>query len=88
MILTSLATTFLTLKNIGSDMNIEKAVKEIKMLNPTQRHVFFENFEGKIPGVQFKKHSYQSLPELDANNTVVCRDSFNNKMYLMEIEEY
>ena len=66
-------------------MKIEKAIKELKILNPTQRHVFFENFDGQLPGIRFKKHAYQNISDGNVDNMVVCRDSFCDRMYLMEL---
>ncbi len=68
-------------------MNINKAISELKALNPTQRHIFFENFMDQIPNLQFKKHPYRNLANVDAEKTVVCRDGFYNIMYLMELIE-
>lgn len=67
------------------EIEFKVAVSELKNLNPTQRHVFFDNFKNSIPGIICKKHLYESLGKLPSENLMICRDPFANKMYLMEL---
>jgi len=64
----------------------EIVIDELKKLNPTQRHIFFEKVANNIPWLKFKKHPYENMQNIEAKNSIVCRDSFHNRMYLIELE--